>query len=436
MSTPLDTSLDNYKAKIDDLAKPGQPIEIAKVLEILSARDALQVELEQQKPVPINRLQQVIDLDARLRANASRITAEIDKDKGKEFVHWRESSQPSAEAWWWQLDTIDSLAPEERFDWLWKGLSIGAWAANISLAINIASRFGGAGGVGFFDPITTILLAIGALFKAGGDLPKFEKVLKKLHIPESNREITKFLATTAISGLLVSVGSAIPLASKWYNSQGLEKYTPGDLFKPEKDSDLIEAEKKFQLAISLDGHNTEAHYNLGSVYESSHEIDKAKKQYEIAIASKLPSAYNNLGRLYIQEKKYSQAADLLNKGLVQANTKHSSPEIQYSLHKNLGWARLKQGRYEEARQQSQVAIGIASSKDAEKYIPNPGAAHCLLAQALEQLKQAKALTEWKQCRQSSSTLDADEDTWLHLANQKLSKQKVRQSQNENKSKVN
>lgn len=111
-----------------------------------------------------------------------------------------------------------------------------------------------------------------------------------------------------------------------------------------------------------------------------------------------------------------------------AEEKNSTPEIKYSLFKNLGWARLQQGRYEEAQQILQAAIGIARNPDTKKYIPNPGAAHCLLAQALEKLKQPKALEQWQQCSQFGSRLNADEDTWLHLAKEKLSKSKVREAQ--------
>jgi hypothetical protein len=84
-----------------------------------------------------------------------------------------------------------------------------------------------------------------------------------------------------------------------------------------------------------------------------------------------------------------------------------------------------------------AAIGIAESAETAKYIPNPGAAHCLMAQTLEQLKskQPTALSEWIQCSKLGSKSDADEDTWLYLANQKLSKQKVPQAKNENIPKV-
>jgi tetratricopeptide (TPR) repeat protein len=211
---------------------------------------------------------------------------------------------------------------------------------------------------------------------------------------------------------------ALPSVSKIYNSNGLKNYRKGDLGAAEKD---------YQRAISLDEDNIEAHFNLGNLYEDWLEFEKAKKQYQVVVADGLPQAYNNLGRLYIQEKKYPQAAVLLVQGLVLAEEKNSTPEIKYSLFKNLGWARLQQGRYEEAQQTLQAAIGIARNPDAKNYIPNPGPAHCLLAQALEKLKQPTALEQWQQCSQFGSRLNADEDTWLHLAQEKLQALRVRQS---------
>jgi len=87
----------------------------------------------------------------------------------------------------------------------------------------------------------------------------------------------------------------------------------------------------------------------------------------------------------------------------------------------LGWVRFEQSRYEEAQQILQGAIGITNNPETAKYIRNPGAAHCILGQVLERQKQPTALEQWQKCCQLGSTLNPDEDTWLHLAQQKLKK---------------
>jgi tetratricopeptide (TPR) repeat protein len=420
MNSQLDTTLERYAAAIDSLKGVGSAIEVEQVLRVLNARDAVQIALKEQKSIPTSRLQKVIELDALLREEAPLIAKVVNAKTDKQLADWRESVQPNAEAWWWRLETIAPPHPWDKLDWLWKLLSVVGWTANLSLLINIATRFLGGGGVGLLGAAAVTLPSILALLQASSELTKagsegFEKSLEKLKIPKHYQQEAKLASTGIMFAILISFWFALPSVSKIYNSNGLKNYREGNLGSAEKD---------YQRAISLDEDNIEAHYNLGNLYEDWLEFEKAKKQYQVAIADGLPQAYNNLGRLYIQEKKYPQAAALLAQGLVIAEEKNSTPEIKYSLFKNLGWARLQQGRYEEAQQTLQAAIGVARNPDAKKYISNPGAAHCLLAQTLEKLKQPTALEQWQQCSQLGSRLNADDDTWLHLAKEKLSKSKV------------
>jgi tetratricopeptide (TPR) repeat protein len=424
MSTQLDSTLDSYQKQIEDLRQPKRRIDSNEALAILSVRDDLQVALEEQKLVQLDLSQQVFDLDAVLRANATKIVDAINGKTNYRFTHWRENIQPNETAWWWRLDTIESPPPQEPFGWGWNGLTIVAWVFNIILLVNVASRFGGAGGVGFLDPIAVILPGIGAFLSAGGKLPKFEPLLKWLKIiPYPDRQLTKFLVTTILSVVLVFGSSAIPLVSDMFTGYGVENFNAGD---------LTAAEKDYKRAISLNGKNMDAHYNLGDVYEQWFEIDRAKKQYQIAAAEKLPQAYNNLGRLYIIEKKYPQAETLLATGLEQANRKDIAENIKYGLYKNLGWARLKQNRYPAAKEALQKAVAILGKRTDDTNIKNPGAAHCLLAQTLEQLKESTAMGEWEKCSQielPKHRFDPDEDTWRYLAKQKLSKPQLPQVNN-------
>ena len=181
------------------------------------------------------------------------------------------------------------------------------------------------------------------------------------------------------------------------------------------------AEQDWQKATSLNPDNANAYYNLGNLYEELQQFDKAKKNYQIALGGNVPEAFNNLGRLYIKEKKYSQAVALLSKGLLFANKQNSHLEVKYSFFKNLGWARFKQGRNIEAKQHLQAAIGIAQRKEAAQYISNPVAANCLLAQVLDKQKEKGAISEWRKCCKSGSRLNEDEDEWLYIAQERLQK---------------
>lgn len=414
--TQLDTTLECYEVAIESLKQAGSSIEVEQVLDVLKARDAVQVALKEQRSIPTSRLQKVIELDAALREKAELITKAVNCQKLEQLAQWRESVHPPAEAWWWRLESLAPPHPWDVCDWLWKGLTVAAWTANLSLLVNIATRFL-SGGVGLAGAAAVILPSIFALLQASSELTKagqegFDKLLEKLSIPKQYREEAKLASALLLSGILISIWFSLPLISKFYNRQGLKNYN---------ERDLGEAEQDYLKAISLNADNIEAHYNLGNLYEEWQDLEKAKKEYQIAVAGNLADAYNNLARLYIQEKKYPQAATLLAKGLVFAQKQNSLPEVRYSLFKNLGWARLEQGRYEEAQQTLQAAIGISRNPEAAKYISNPGAAHCLLAQVLDKQKQPTALEQWQKCCQLGSRLNPDEDTWLHLSQEKLSK---------------
>ena len=409
MNTQLEIAIEHYEAALKSLNNTNSDIE--QVLAVLNARDAVQKALKQEKSIPNSRLQKVIELDEYLRNNAEGITRAINGKTANKLQSWRESIQPSAEAWWWNLDDI-APHPWDRWDWLWISLSIAGWTANISLLVNIATRFLGAG-VGLLGAAAVTLPSILALLQAGSQFTKtgqegLDKLLDK-KIPQQYHQEVKLASTLVMSGALVMFWLSLPSISDWYNRNGLKNYD---------DKNLGTAEQDYLKAISLNSDNIEAHYNLGNLYEDWQDLEKAKKEYQIAISGDLPSAYNNLARLYLQEKKYPQAASLLAQGLSLAHKKNSEPEIKYSLFKNLGWVRFKQDRNAEAQFALQAAVSILNEKDNIKYISNPAAAYCLLAQVLEKQKNP-AITEWRKCAELGSTLNPDEDSWLHTAQEKI-----------------
>ena len=318
---------------------------------------------------------------------------------------------------------------------MWKLLSVTGWTVNISLLVNIATRFLGGGGVGLFGVGAVALPSILALLQASSELTKFgeegfAKLLDK-KIPILGKKISKEYhqeiklgSTLLMSGFLIGFWLCLPVFSNIYNRNGLDNF---------EQRNFDSAEQNFQRAISLNADNISAHYNLGNLYEEWEQIKKAQQQYQIAIGGNLPEAHNNLGRLYIKYKKYPEAAALLTKGLNLANQPgFDKPEIKYSLFKNLGWVRFKQTRYEDASLNLAAAIGISKNPEARQYIPNPGAAHCLLAQVLEKQKESsqKALSQWQKCIDLGSITNPDEDEWLHLARQKLREGKKEEGRRE------
>jgi tetratricopeptide (TPR) repeat protein len=295
-------------------------------------------------------------------------------------------------------------------------LMVAGWTANVTLMVNLAARFLG-GGVGLVGVAAVAVPSVLGLLQVGSEFTKsgkegFDRFLGVIRVPQQWREEMKLVITLGVLGGLCVLWLQLPEFSKLESRSGLKSY---------QDGKLGDAEQSFQKAIALDAENVDAHYNLGALYDHLEQPEKAKKEYLIAIAGKLPDAYNNLARLYIKEKKYPQAAALLIQGMsTQEKLETIEAQTRYSLAKNLGWVRLEQKREEEAQEWLKVAIGIAESTEGVKGAVNPGVAHCLMAQVMERQKQP-AIGEWQKCRELGSVTNPDEDTLLYQANQKLKK---------------
>lgn len=408
-SFPLERAIERYSVSIDSL-KTDANIDAETVLEVLNARDALETYLKAEPDLLTPTLSRVIKLDGVLREKAGVVNRTL---KDNQLAQWRESVNPPAEAWWWKLETIALTHPLDRLDGLWKLLSLAGWTANITLLINLATRFLG-GGVGLAGVAAVALPSILVLLQAGSEFTKagqdgFEKLLLALKIPTQFREEAKLGTTLVLFIALCLAWLHLPEFSKDYNRSGIENYRQGKLGAAEQD---------FLKAIALDADNAKAHYNLGSLYDQLQQFDAATKEYLIAIARDLPDAYNNLARLYIKDKKYSQAAALLNQGIEKLDQQNEiDPKVRYDLYKNLGWVRLEQGRYREAQEFLKIAIALAQEPAVAKSV-NPSAAYCLLAQVLDKQKQS-AKKQWRKCQELGSVSNPDEDPWLYQAQQKL-----------------
>ncbi|WP_017721942.1 serine/threonine-protein kinase [Kamptonema formosum] len=206
-----------------------------------------------------------------------------------------------------------------------------------------------------------------------------------------------------LAGLLLlgftGIQFAFPQLARRLNALGVENHLAN---KPG------EASSDIKWALKLDPDNTGANYNKGILCEQVLNFDCARSHYQKAALLGSAAAYSQLSRLYIRhDKNFDAAADLLQKGLQLVR----DDRVKYSLIKNLGWARLGQGRYAEAKEHLQAAIQLDSRRVS---------AHCLLAQVLEaQGETQTALAEWEICRQYADKSKPDEDLWYDLAQQRL-----------------
>lgn len=414
----LKKSLDFYQTAIVFLESSPTVLTSEQALEILLARDELQKLLESHSKISTEILPQLITLDSRLQEQAAQLTQVLD------LAAYRHSLPTSSQAWWWNLDSAGEVHPPERLGWLWKGGRIGLWTVNLGLLGTLAARFF-SGASGFVEMIAIALPSILALMQANNELTAsgqegFNRLLNKLKIPQEFYEEAKFIPAASLFLLLIIIWFSQPQMARQINLQGR---------KVEEKGLLTNAEQHYLKAIALDPNNLDATYNLGNLYEELQDFDNARKYYIIAAKGGIPESYNNLARLYIQQQKYSQAVLLLKEGLTiidqqeqgEVKLQENLLEVKYSLLKNLGWARLKQQQNEEAYAYLLAATGIASNPDVEKYISNPGASYCLLAQVLESQKQP-ALDSWQQCYnllQKKGITNPEEDIWFSLAQKRL-----------------
>ncbi|NET80805.1 MAG: tetratricopeptide repeat protein [Moorea sp. SIO1F2] len=369
------------------------------VLEVLTARDTVQAELSNQSQIPIGSLIKVNDLDNRLKQETNKITTVVD------LTEWHSILNPKVDAWWWFFKP-----PKHRwdyFDWLWKILTVVFLTSSLSLTVDISSRFlsGGPETLGAFvtatQSVLTLLAGRSALTKPGQE--SIKRALTSLNIPNYLWE--EVSCGIAFSILLISVTFrlSLPQIAVIYKNLG-DRY----IFE-NSPPEFAAAISSYKRALFLNPDYVEPHYKLGLVYEELQENKKALSEYKIAVQDDFEVAYNNLGRMYILDKKYYQASSLLLRGL----DLNENDEVRYYLLKNLGWARLKQNRYAEAKRHLQDAITL----DKEK-----APAYCLLAQVLEEAgdnNTAIIMNNWASCLGYSSSYNIDEDKWIDQARQRL-----------------
>ncbi|NET67056.1 MAG: tetratricopeptide repeat protein [Moorea sp. SIO1G6] len=384
-------------SKVGSFRSPSKEI----VLEVLTARDTVQAKLSNQSQIPTGSLIKVNDLDNRLKKENNKITTVVD------LTEWHSILNPKVDAWWWFFKP-----PKHRWDyldWLWKILTVVFLTSSLSLTVDISSRFltGGPETLGAFvtatQSVLTLLAGRSALTKPGQE--SIKRALTRLNIPKYFWE--EVSCGIAFSILLISVTFrlSLPQIAVFYKNLG-DRYIVEN-----SPPEFAAAISSYKRALFLNPDDVEPHYKLGLVYEELQENKKALSEYKIAVQDDFEVAYNNLGRMYILDEKYYQASSLLLRGLdLIENT--DNDQVKYYLLKNLGWARLKQNRYAEAKRHLQDAINL----DKEK-----APAYCLLAQVLEEAgeKNTEIMNNWRYCLGYSSSYNIDQDQWIDQARQRL-----------------
>jgi len=391
----LDPVLESYMTKLIELEESVPNSSLEQIMDVLLARDAVEIALVDNIPDSTPKLIKIVELDTRLKEQAAFISQKV------KLVDWRASLRRPARAWWWSLEKYVPPHRATRLDWLWRALSVVFFTLSLSLAIDISTRFL-TGGPNFVSALAIMSQATLALFAAGGILTKagqqgFSKILDSFKIPSHFRQETHLVLAVLLFGLILVFWLSLPTVAVRFNNTGRIHHNQGK---------LTSAQYAYQRAVSLSPDYVEAHYNLGLLYEDILDFEAAQREYQIAVQGGLDAAYNNLARLYILENQTSKAVSLLQDGLELVQ----DDEVHYDMLKNLGWARLLQKRYPDAKAALNQAVVV---------VPGRAAAHCLLAQVLDAQESAEARDEWLKCVAEASSHIPEEDEWIGLAQERL-----------------
>lgn len=423
---PIQVALELYQTALNYLNNSSITFNKEQALEILVARDALQKQLEAEAKIPVDMWSKLIEQDARLKQKSYKITQVFD------LAEYRETLPVSDKAWWWNLESRESLHPCNRFDWLFRIGKLVLLGVNFTLIGTIATRFlsGGSGlleiGGVIFSTFISLLQTQNALTKARQN--SFVKLMNFFKIPEHWYEEIQFSVTVIVFAILLGIWLNFSWFSELYNQQGKS-------LQDAPKANLASAEEKYLKAIELNPDNLDAHYKLATLYEELQDFDNAKKQYLIAAKGGFIDAYNNLAYWYLRDNKDAEAVDLLEKAKILLAEKDEkldqftedekrNLEVQkYSIYKNLGWARFKQNRNEDAIPNLSIAISIAENPDYQKYIRNPGAAFCIYAQLLQKQDKKSSLAKenWRKCLKLAEEreINTEEEQWLYEARKQL-----------------
>ncbi len=413
MPSLFSDTLKRYKLCCLILEKAQLPT-AEQIIDAFLARDAVQAQLEESEQ-PATNLLDLEEQDTNLKRQIAKFSNYLSVKHRIAILGRldavRDVVRPDETAWWWFLRL--PVRWWDRLDPFWDTLAFIWLAITFSLLTDISSRFLGEnpGTFGAFAVILQSLLALaggGALTKTGQII--VNNILKRWQIPQHNWQETKIIGATLLLLMFIGFRLSLPWIAIQYNDSGIKDYINGQLDR---------AESKYQRSLKLSPGYATANYNLGVLYERLDKIEDAQTQYRYAVAAGLDVAYSNLGRLYILAKKDSEAATLLLDGL----TRSRDNQVRYSLLRNLGWARLNQGRVQKAKERLQEAKNRFEEAIAIPNLPREPKIHCLLAQTLDELgDRTAALPEWQQCRSIPSSPEQNTpelDNWLGMAEKRL-----------------
>lgn len=242
-------------------------------------------------------------------------------------------------------------------------------------------------GVGIFSVSVQALLAVGAsstFTKAGWSW--IQGLFLHFKIRAHSQPKWKLLLAAGLFTFVFPMWVCLPSSlASYYNDRGYRQ-------KVAKQS--AEALKNYLRAIALDPRLARAHFDLGVLYETSYQYDKAASEFQQAIVAdhSYLKGYNNLSRVLLIQGNSMNALRVTDDAIpLLPPLPPSSPdpsllETAAALYKNRAWAEYQLGFYEQ---------GVADAKLSLQSGPNAAATYCLLGKLYGKLgKPADAQQAW------------------------------------------
>ena len=394
-------------------------------LDILCDRDTLQSilkDLAKNQKIEAATVSDIDALDRRLATlDAQFITITA-------LPRWRETFDPSPNAWWWFPEAEDSkprIATRRR-ELFWRGVSVVSLLATASAASTILPVFS-IGGFGLGEALASAGQVTGLAVLGRGVLtPEGTKALKqfcaKFSIP--GKWYSEAIAAFSVTLGVVSMWAAQDGLPRWFNYTAHRHYELGE---------LEQSRVNYQKTLSLMSSNDEASLGLGLVYESLGQLKEAGDAYRQVADQGDPIALSRLARtqfsLLLKTKRPEQLLRNQLTSEVEALLKLALHRIEarglstteaanqrYQIYRNLGWLRWWQRDYIGAELVLKRAIQEDESFTEQQL--GTGFSHCLLAQIYrEQQREAEAQSEYNTCVQKSRPETLAEYEWFFQVGQ-------------------
>ena len=249
------------------------------------------------------------------------------------------------------------------------------------------------------------MISSGALTESGRE--KVEEIMSNFGIRKRYLAEVLCILSLVFLAAVYSIHNYLP---DYFYKQGHALY---------KNSDLTNAAFKFQQGLAVNPDDERFNLELGKVYESMGDLEKALEQYYLAAQTGDSWSLNNLGRVLLFRDQYVLSEPYVEKqpplsesylkmalqralGRQEGQASTSKEDINdlnnllYQIYRNLGWALLKQKEYDEALRYLVKAVKLD-----ESIIENQiggGMAYCLLSYTQQQMGQTdQADKNWQQC---------------------------------------